>query len=99
LVARTAIDGQLRDCYLVATAERPGTEVLETLRANFKEGPRTESPSKVYRFFDEHALIAIRQHSENPTAEWIVDADSREALYERTELIWPYHGLAPSFRL
>jgi hypothetical protein len=102
-IAAAQFDGWLRGCYLVATAEQPGAEVLKTLRATFKEGPRTESPSKVYRFFDEHALIAIRcdcpEHSENPTAEWTVDADSREALYERTELIWPYHGLAQSFRL
>ena len=101
-IATLHFDGWGRGCYLLATAEQPGIEVLKLLRAHFKEGPRTRSPGKVYRFFDEHAVITIAsnrpEHFENSTAEWTVDADSREAPYQRTKLIWPYHGLARSFR-
>lgn len=101
-IAPCRFDGWGRGCYLVATAELPGPEVLEQLRAHFKEGPHTESPGKVFRFFDEHALLTIAsnrpEHLRNSTAEWIVNADSPETLCERTRLIWPYHGLSRAFR-
>ena len=62
-IATSHFDGWGRGCYLTATAEQPGTEVLEQLRKHFEEGPRTESPRKVYRFFDEHGLIMFDKGS------------------------------------
>lgn len=101
-IAPWRFDGWGRGCYLVATAQQPGAEVLRRLRAHFKEGPHTEPPGEVLRFFDGHGLLTIAsnrpEHLGNATAEWIVDADSPEALCERTRLIWPYHGLSLAFR-
>ena len=88
---------------LIATDHLPGGETLRRLAERFREGPRTEAPDvRVFRFFTEHALLVIRSATSETIAakraEWTLDADTDEALFEAGRRIWDLGTLATTLQ-
>jgi len=93
MISSEHFHGWYKGMRLSAEDQWPSVDDLRLLRGWFQEGPKTEAPdSKVYRFFNTRGIVTIRavtpEHFASATAEWNVEANSTEELFEFTKKLW-----------
>jgi len=103
LISARHFDGYASGFYLVATGVEPADDILQRLKDQFHEGPYTPAPGRrVRRFFNTHGILTIQslspEQGEDSTAQWTIDCDSPESLYEFSRAVWNCPGIADSIR-
>ena len=89
--------------HLSAEDQWPSTDELALLSDWFQEGPRTDAPaSRVRRFFNTSGIVMIQaitpEHLADATAQWNVEADSPEELFEFTKKLWQLGTLSRTLK-
>ncbi len=91
-------DGFSSGLYLRAIDQFPDSSVIAQLRERFDEGPVTDFPdSRIRRFFTSRGLIRIASNTPelqaNNLAEWTIDSDSFECLFQLTRFCCGFYDL------
>jgi hypothetical protein len=99
MISHSHFDGWYSGAYLSAKAKSPDLQVIEYLRKHYQEGLISDYPdSQVYRFFNIHGIITVASNTpeliaEN-LAEWNIQTDSFDALYDFTLSVWEFCNLS-----
>jgi Transposase IS66 family len=103
MISSDCFDGWLSGLHWSAKDSMPDEATLDRLRGWFQQGSTTDvSGLKIYRFFTTQGVIAIRSEGPddfaNGTAEWSIDAASREALLDFGRKLWDVGTLAQTLK-
>jgi hypothetical protein len=103
MISSNHFGGWYSGMHWSAEDQMPDVEEMQLLQEWFQQGPTTDAAdSKVFRFFNRSGVISIRsvtpEQLANSLAEWSIEADSPESLFEFGKQLWRLGTLSKTLK-